>query len=94
MLITRSEREATLIEPSINSTRVSIKIKAVDELERALVRRFSAFLQQRAEAFIILRRVPIDGYDLSFLITHAHTELLDKTRLVDFVIGFMEGALR
>jgi len=45
---------------------------------------------QRAEQFIILRRKPIEGYDLSFLITHVHLESMVKARLVDFVIIFME----
>jgi actin related protein 2/3 complex subunit 4 len=89
-VITRSEREATLIEPSINSIRVSIRIKQSDELERLLAGKFSRFLMQRAEQFVILRRRPVEGYDLSFLITHAHLESLVKARLVDFVITFME----
>ncbi len=62
----------------------------MDDVERILVRRFAAFLQQRAEAFLILRRAPMPGYDLSVLITHAHTETLIKDRLVDFLIGFLE----
>ena len=81
-----------LIEPSINSTRVSLRVKAADEVERLLVDRFAAFLQQRAEAFAVLRRAPLPGYDVSFLITAAHVEALGKARLVDFVVGFMEGA--
>lgn len=85
--------ECTLIEPSINSVRVSVRLKQVDELERLLTRKFAAFLQQRAEAFRVLRRVPVPGgYDLSFLITSRHLESLDKARLADFVVGFLEGA--
>ena len=30
------------------------------------------------------------GYDISFLITNAHTEELHKHKLVDFVCEFME----
>lgn len=88
--ITRSEREAVLIEPSINSVRVSVRIKQADELERLLAGKFSRFLAQRAEQFIILRRRPLDGWDISFLITHAHLESMIKARLVDFVIAFLE----
>lgn len=79
-----------MIEPSINSVRISIKIKQADELERLLAGKFSRFLMQRAEQFVILRRKPMEGYDLSFLITHAHLESMVKARLVDFVITFME----
>ena len=88
--ICRSEREAVLIEPSINSVRVSVRIKQADDLERLLVAKFSRFLSARAEQFIILRRRPIEGYDISFLITHTHLERMVKARLVDFVITFME----
>lgn len=90
--ITRTDKESTFIEPSINSTRVSIRIKQSDDVERILAHKFTAFLQQRAEQFVILRRRPVAGYDLSFLITHAHLETMIKSKLVDFVIAFMEGA--
>lgn len=88
--ISRSERESVLIEPSINSVRVSVRIKQADELERLLTGKFSRFLMQRAESFIILRRRPVDGFDISFLITNVHTESMVKARLIDFVITFLE----
>lgn len=87
--ITRSERECVFIEPSINSVRVSVRIKQADELERLLAGMFTRFLAQRAEQFIILRRKPIDGYDISFLVTHAHLESLVKARLIDFLLTFL-----
>lgn len=43
-----------------------------------------------AENFFILRRKPIKGYDISFLITNFHTEEMLKHKLVDFVLEFME----
>mmetsp|Transcript_2898 Transcript_2898/g.6741 ORF Transcript_2898/g.6741 Transcript_2898/m.6741 type:complete len:170 (-) Transcript_2898:116-625(-) len=88
--ISRNENEKCFIEPSINSVRLSICIKQADEIEEILTNRFSRFLMQRAEQFIILRRKPVQGYDLSFLITHKHLEDLWKHKLVDFVIQFME----
>ncbi len=30
------------------------------------------------------------GYDLSFLVTNFHTEMMFKHKLVDFIIQFME----
>lgn len=90
LVIARSEAEKCLIESSINSVRVSIKIKQSDEIERVLVDRFARFLSQRADDFVILRRAPIKGYDLSFLITNFHTEEMKKAALVDFIIQFME----
>ncbi|VVT49653.1 uncharacterized protein SAPINGB_P002376 [Magnusiomyces paraingens] len=90
LTIARNENEKVLIEPSINSVRVSIKIKQADEIETILVRQFARFLTGRAEAFYILRRKPIPGYDVSFLITNFHTEQMLKHKLVDFIIDFME----
>ncbi|OQS06703.1 ARP2/3 complex 20 kDa subunit [Thraustotheca clavata] len=90
IVICRNENEKCCIEPSINSTRVSICIKQADEIESILCHKFSRFLMQRAEQFIILRRKPIEGYDMSFLITHGHLENLYKHKLVDFIIQFME----
>lgn len=89
MVIARNENELILIEPSVNSVRVSIKIKQVDEIEQLLVHMFTRFLTQRAEQFFILRRVPIKGYDLSFLVTNFHTEKMLKAKLVDFIVEFM-----
>lgn len=79
-----------LIEPSINSVRVSVRIKQSDELERLLAGKLARFLMQRAEQFVILRRKPVEGFDISFLITHSHLESMVKARLVDFVITFLE----
>lgn len=30
------------------------------------------------------------GYDISFLITHTHTEQMWKHKLIDFIVQFME----
>ncbi|RPB19099.1 ARP2/3 complex 20 kDa subunit [Terfezia boudieri ATCC MYA-4762] len=90
LVIARNENEKVLIETSINSIRVSIKIKQADEIEHILVHKFMRFLTQRAENFFILRRKPVKGYDISFLITNFHTEAMLKHKLVDFIIHFME----
>ena len=88
--ITRSEQEHVLIEGSINSCRVSIKVKQADELEEILARKLLRFLMQRADEFKVLRRVPVPGYDISFLVTHIHAEEMYKHKLVDFIVAFME----
>ncbi|EDR22820.1 arp2/3 complex 20 kD subunit, putative [Entamoeba dispar SAW760] len=82
--------EKVMIEGSINSVRISICVKKADNLEVILLRRFVSFLQQRAENFVILRRKPIKGYDISFLITNFQTENLFKHKLIDFIIEFMQ----
>jgi hypothetical protein len=55
----REKQEKVLIEPSINSVRISISLKKSDELEFLLAKIFMSFLQQRAEHFLVLRRKPI-----------------------------------
>ena len=90
LTISRNEHEGVLIEPSVNSVRVSIKIKQADEIEQILAHKFTRFMTQRAENFVVLRRKPIAGYDISFLITNKHTESMLKHKLVDFIIQFME----
>eukprot|EP00128_Syssomonas_multiformis_P012365 Colp12_sorted_trinity150504_noHs@28890 len=90
LVISRNTGERVMIESSINSIRVSIAIKQADEIEKILCKKFMRFLMQRAESFIILRRKPVAGYDISFLITNKHTEQMYKHKLVDFVVQFME----
>ncbi|CDH59552.1 actin-related protein 2 3 complex subunit 4isoform 1 [Lichtheimia corymbifera JMRC:FSU:9682] len=86
----RNENEKVFIEPSVNSVRISIKVKQADDLERILCHKFARFLMMRAESFVILRRKPVEGYDISFLITNTHTEQMYKHKLVDFIVHFME----
>ncbi|KAF2762436.1 ARPC4-domain-containing protein [Pseudovirgaria hyperparasitica] len=90
LTVSRNENEKVFIEPSVNSVRISIKIKQADEIEHILVHKFTRFLTQRAEHFFILRRKPVKGYDISFLVTNFHTEDMLKHKLVDFIIQFME----
>ena len=84
LTVSRNEHEYVLIEPSV------IKIKQADEIEQILCHKFTRFLMQRAENFVVLRRKPIAGFDISFLITNVHTESMLKHKLVDFIIQFME----
>ena len=90
VVVARNEKEKVLIESSINSIRVSIAVKQADEIEQILCQKFMRFMMMRAENFFILRRKPVEGYDISFLITNVHTEQMLKHKLVDFVIHFME----
>lgn len=90
VLICRNEAEKCLIETSINSLRISLKVKQADELENILAKKFLRFLSMRAEAFQVLRRQPVQGYDISFLITNYHCEDMQKNKLIDFIVQFME----
>lgn len=90
VVIARDANQQVLIEPSINSTRISVKIKQIDNLETVLVDRFTRALALRAEEFMILRRKPVEGYSISFLITHSHIETYKKEELVDFFTLFLK----
>lgn len=84
LTISRNENERVLIEPSINSIRLSIKIKQADEIERILCHKFTRFMMQRAESFIVLRRkaVPVSLCSLrphSFLLFHNPISLRDTS---------------
>jgi len=65
VMISRNEKERVLIEPSINSIRVSIAIKQADEIEKLLCHKFTSFMMRRAENFVILRRKKIEDTTLA-----------------------------
>ena len=90
IVIHRSEHECIMIETAVNSVRVSIKVKQIDEMDTILANKFSRFLMQRADNFVILRRKPMPGYDVSFLLTNFNLEAMWKHKLIDFVVQFME----
>lgn len=57
--VTKGPSEEVLLEPSINSVRISMRLKQADELEQLLCHKFAGFMMQRAEHFSILRRKAI-----------------------------------
>eukprot|EP01126_Amoeba_proteus_P013402 TRINITY_DN1568_c0_g2_i8.p1 TRINITY_DN1568_c0_g2~~TRINITY_DN1568_c0_g2_i8.p1 ORF type:complete len:116 (+),score=12.91 TRINITY_DN1568_c0_g2_i8:81-428(+) len=59
VVVSRTKEERVLIETSINSVRVSVSLKKMDELDQILTKRLLRFLCQRAENFVILRRKAI-----------------------------------
>ncbi len=67
LTVSRNQEERVLVEPSVNSVRVSIRIKQADEIEHILVHKFTRFLTQRAEAFFVLRRKAVEVCSLSVL---------------------------
>jgi actin related protein 2/3 complex subunit 4 len=90
IMITRSEIEYVYIETSINSARISIKVKQMDDVDILIARMFMRFLCQRADMFRILRRKPVAGYDLSFLVTNIHCEQMVLSKLIDFILTFLQ----
>lgn len=43
VVVSRNEKEKVLIEPSINSIRISISIKQADDIERILCHKFMRY---------------------------------------------------
>lgn len=91
VIISRNDKERVLIETSINSVRISVAIKQSDDIERILAHKFTRFMMQRADNFVILRRKVTDPkYDISFLVTNFHVESMYRYKLIDFIIHFLE----
>ena len=113
--ITRPKQEEVLIERSINSVRINVKVillpevtimarctpkradfrrpvqlRPVEPLEAWLRSKRLRFIQQRADQYRVLRRVPVAGHDLSFLITAEHMQVFDKARVISFVCMCIE----
>ena len=92
IFIAKSEMETCLIEPSINSVRISISIKKGLEIEHLLTRMLERFMALRADKFEILRKKPAkEGYDFSFLISADHMQKYTKAELINFVLEFVAG---
>uniref|UniRef100_M4EVD0 Actin-related protein 2/3 complex subunit 4 n=1 Tax=Brassica campestris TaxID=3711 RepID=M4EVD0_BRACM len=89
VLICRNEAEKCLIETSINSLRISLKVKQADELENILTKKFLRFLSMRAEAFQVLRRKPVQ--DIEKEISELKISVNTRGRLVatEFLKQFM-----
>jgi actin related protein 2/3 complex, subunit 4 len=90
MVISKSENEHCLIESSINSVRVSICIKKLNDTELLLTHMLERFMALRADKFEILRKKPAhDEYDFSFLVTDDHLQRFRKEELINFMLEFI-----
>ena len=59
-MLFRSENERCFIEPSVNSVRVSIKVKQADEIEEILCHKFSRCVKLIRESTAELRELLFD----------------------------------
>lgn len=89
LVIANNEYEKTLIQASINSVRISVKVRQMDKTDTFLVGLFMKFLCQRAESLKVIRRKPIENYDLSFLITFEHSMEFERDKLIDSIVEFI-----
>lgn len=65
-------------------------MKKHSPLEKVICAMYMKFLMQRAESLQILRRVALDNFDISFLITDQHCLIMNRHKLVDFICQFIE----
>lgn len=87
--ISNNEHERVLIESSVNSVRVSVTFRKGDPTASLVGERIADFLTQRAEKFHVLRRKPLPGFDISFLVTNEEAETMHKSKIIDFIVGFI-----
>ena len=57
VVVSRNKQERVLIEGSVNSVRISIAVKQADDIEKILAHKFTRFMCQRADNFVVLRRL-------------------------------------
>lgn len=85
----KSPPERCLVEPSINSTRVSFLFSRGDEMDDLLAFTTHKFLGMKADHHLLLRRTPVDSYDVSFLVT---SELLQRYGPVKIMLSTLKFA--
>lgn len=91
-LVSRQPGECCYIESSINSCRVSFTFREGDALDSALTAEFFGFLGMKAETVPILRKKPVPGYHISFLVTSDLVDQLSTGRIVAFLVSFALNA--
>merc|ERR1719310_2437097 len=63
-----------MIEVSINSFIISYSFAISDKLEKIILQRFFQNFTKCHESVVTLRKVPREGYHVSFLITDSHAQ--------------------
>jgi actin related protein 2/3 complex subunit 4 len=46
-------------------------------------------MTKRAEDFHVVRRVPLENFSFSFLITKKHVDCFSKRKIIDWILDFM-----
>jgi hypothetical protein len=87
------KKELCLIESTSNSVRVSFLFKqqwSENPLEVSILFQWLRFLQQQAEDYGILRRKPVEGYSITFLICNHHLarHRHDSIDVLDTILSF------
>ena len=92
MFVAKTEHEMCKIETSINSVRISIKIRKPQEIEVLIVAMLERFMALRADKFEILRKKPASpDFDFSFLVSADHLQRYRKEEIINFILEFIQG---
>ena len=94
IIITRSDEEKVEIQSSINSVNVNVVLKKHADIEKLIIGIYGKYLMNRANQLELLRKVPKEGYDLSFLITNYHLENYRKEDVIDFIVEFIQDLVK
>lgn len=86
----KGAQEQCFIEPSINSTRISFVFRRGDDLDGLLATSMYKFLGMKADHHLLLRRSPVDSYDVSFLVT---SELLQQHGPINIILSILKFAV-
>ena len=88
-----STKEYCLVESSSNSVRVSFLFRQqqddADQIEQTILSKYIKFFQQRAEDYEILRRKPVEGFSISFLVLNAHVTKYSKEAILQVILDFV-----
>jgi len=93
-MTTTKKKESCLIESTSNSVRVSFLFKAQaktahDPLESSILFQWMRLLQQQAEDhYRLLRRKPLEGYSVTFLITNKHLAVHGRCEIEQTILDF------
>ena len=85
-------RESCFIESTSNSVRISFLFKAQvrakeDPLEASIVFQWMRFLMVQ-EQHPLLRKVPVEGYSVTFLVTNRHLAIYGHGKILDSILAF------
>lgn len=86
----QDSQECCLVEPSINSTRISLHFSRGDDLDDSLACSMYNFLGMKADHHLLLRRTPVESYDISFVVT---SELLQQYGPMNIILSTLKFAL-
>ena len=97
--IKHNSKEQCWIESSPNSVRCSLTLKqqqhqannASDFLEHTICTKYVQFFQYHAEKYHVLRRKPVNGFTISFLILNTHRERFGKEEILHMILSFLQA---